>query len=279
MVPARAQSSVDDYTAAVHHALALVQFAETGDAPSLAQAIAVLQGAPGPAQPEILADLRATPPALPDADQRLQALYQALQQHADTPDPDRAQQQLRNVLAMPRYTGLTRGESLTQRIVNAIFDGISRFLRWLGIGGLHLNVPLWIWFALAALLVLFFIFWPVRTAISLGGRQARLAGRPAAVPASVDFFADADRHAAAGDYVAAIRALAGGVAVRLSGERAWDRSPYTVRELFSRADHPETLRPLLRLFEEASYGERRPDAGLYARAAEAAEPFRMKEAA
>jgi hypothetical protein len=49
--------------------------------------------------------------------------------------------------------------------------------------------------------------------------------------------------------------------------------------LFSRADHPEALRPLLRLFEEASYGERRPDAGLYARAAEAAEPFRMKVAA
>ena len=80
--------------------------------------------------------------------------------------------------------------------------------------------------------------------------------------------------ATAGDYVGAVRALAGGVAVRLSGERAWDRSPDTVRELFSRADQPEALRPLLRSFEEASYGNRPLDQAGYARAAEAALRFR-----
>ena len=84
--------------------------------------------------------------------------------------------------------------------------------------------------------------------------------------------------AAAGDFLGAIQALAGGVTIRISGERAWDRSPYTVRELFQRTDQPEQLRPLLRSFEEASYGHRAPDRPMYAQALEAAQRYRRTAA-
>jgi hypothetical protein len=152
-------------------------------------------------------------------------------------------------------------------------------LSWLGVGGLHLHIPIWVWLAIATIAILFVILWPIRSGLTLEGRSARVRASTS-VPRrpSLDFFADADREAAAGDYAAAIRALAGGVAVRLSGERAWDQSPYTVRELFARADHPDTLRPLLRSFEDASYGDRTPDQESYRRAAEAARPFRWTAA-
>jgi hypothetical protein len=255
-----------------------VQFAEKGDTPSIDQAIQVLQRAPGPTQPEILADLRAPTPRLADADQRLQALSRALQQQVDTPDPAAAQRQLHDVLAMPRYAGLTTGPSLTERIIGAIINGISRLLGWLGVGSLHLNIPVWVWFALAVVLILGIILWPLRTAISPGGRQAKPAPMAALRASSTDFFASADRLAAAGDYTGAIRALAGGVVARLSNERVWDQSPYTVRELFSRSDDPEALRPLLSLFEETSYGQRPADQMAFVRASQAAEPFRRNAA-
>lgn len=255
-----------------------MQFAEKGDVPSLGQAIQVLDQAPGPSQPEILSDLRQDPPNLLDADQRLTALYGALQAHVDTPDPVRAQQDLHDVLAMPRYAGLGSGPSLWERALAAIFGAIGRLLSWLGVGNLHLHIPVWIWLIVAGLAILFVILWPVRSGLTFGGRSARSRAMPVPQRPSMDFFADADRLATAGDYVGAIRALAGGVAVRLSGERAWDQSPYTVRELFGRAQHAETLRPLLRCFEEASYGQRRVDGAAYARAAEAAQPYRQTAA-
>ena len=272
-LPASA-SSVDDYTNAIHRALTLVQFAERGDAPSIQQALQVMDTAPGPGQPEILRDLRAQPPNLSDADQRLQALYSALQQRVDTPDPGRAAQQLRQVVSMPRYAGLAQGQSLPERILTGVLNAIGRFLNFLGVGKLHLNVPLWVWLILAVIVIMAIVLWPIRGGLDWRGREARQARRAIASRPSIDFFAEADRLAASRDYVGAIRALAGGVAVRLSGERAWDQSPYTVRELFQRAEHPEVLRPLLRSFEETSYGQRVADATLYARAAEAARPYR-----
>ena len=81
--------------------------------------------------------------------------------------------------------------------------------------------------------------------------------------------------AAAGDFMGAIQALTGGVTVKISGKRAWDRSPLTVRELFARTEHPELLRPLLRSFEAASYGHRAPDRPMYAQAVEAAHHYRQ----
>jgi hypothetical protein len=273
-----AASPVDDYTSAIHRALSLVQFGQRGDAPSVQQAIDLLQSAPGPPQREILGDLQASPPNLGDADQRLTALYNALQQHVDTADPARADQALHQVLSMPRYAGIGAGPSLTQRILSALLHAIGQVLSWLGLGNLHLNVPVWVWLGLALLAILFIILWPARSGLTLGGRSARQAVAAPAGRPSIDFFAEADRFAASGDYATAIRALAAGVSVRLSGEYVWDQSPYTVRELFSRADHPDALRPLLRSFEEASYGQRAIDQSSYARAAESAAQFRMKAA-
>lgn len=276
-MPASA-SQVDDYTNAIHRALTLVQFAERGDTPSAAQALQVLATAPGPSQPEILHDLGANPPNLTDADQRLQALYTALQARVDTPDPERARQQLNSVLSMPRYVGLTSGASLVDRVLQGVVSGLGRFFGWLGLGNFHPNIPLWIWLALAAVIILGIIVWPIRGTLSRGGREAVPRATPPAARPSVDFFAEADRLAADGDFLGAIQALAGGVTVRISGERAWDRSPFTVRELFARTEDPGLLRPLLRSFEEASYGRRPPDRPMYAQAVEAAQRYRRSAA-
>lgn len=273
-----AASQVDDYTNAIHRALSLVQFAQNGDRPSLDQAIQTLEQLPSPGQPEILRDLRTEPPDFGDALQRLSSLYAALQQHVDTPDPAAAHRALHDVLSMPRYAGLGAGPSIPERVLSALLGAIGRLLSWLGLGNVHPQVPIWIWLGLAALAILAVILWPLRSGVTFGGRSARIRPVPLQQRPSVDFFADADRLAASGDYVAAIRALAGGVAIRLSGERAWDQSPYTVRELFSRSDHPDALRPLLRSFEEASYGHRPLDREAYARAVEAAEPYRRQAA-
>lgn len=272
-MPASA-SQVDDYTNAIHRALTLVQFAERGDAPSRVQALRVAENLPGPEQPEIVRDLRAEPPDLADAEQRLQALFTALQARVDTPDPQRAQQQLNNILSESRYVGLSTGPSIAERILETVASALTRFFNWLGVGKLHLNIPLWVWLGLAGLIILGIILWPIRGSLSRGGREALPRMAPSAARPAVDFFAEADRLAASGDYLGATRALAGGVAVRISGERMWDQSPFTVRELFQRSERPDSLRLLLRSFEEASYGHRAPDEATYARAAEAARPYR-----
>ena len=275
LIPTPASASqADDYATAIHRALTLVQFAERGDAPSLGQAIATLESAPGPSQPEILRDLQATPADLVDADTRLRALDGALQARIDAPDPAQASQQLKSVLAMPRYAGLGTGPGLLEQILTSIVKAIASFLRWLGIGNLHLNIPMWAWLMLALLVLLGLVIWVLLATVTRGARESMPAKSIAATRPYADFFSDADRLATAGDYLAAIRALAGGVAVKLSGERAWERSPFTVRELFARSKDPETLRLLLRTFEEASYANREPDRATYAQAAEAAQTYR-----
>src|SRR2546429_4556798 len=147
-VPASA-SQADDYTNAIHRALTLVQFAERGDTPSIGQALQVLASAPGPSQPEILRDLGVEPPNLTDADQRLQALFAALQARVDTPDPERARQQLNDVLSMPRYVGLVSGPSILERIVDTVTTALGRFLRWIRLRHLPPCIPLCAWLALA----------------------------------------------------------------------------------------------------------------------------------
>ena len=267
-------SSADDYTNAVHRALTLVQFAERGDVPSVQQAIDVVVQGTGSSQPEILRDLRKSPPDLGDADQRLQALYATLQARVDTPDPAQAQRQLQGILSQPRYAGLSAGPSLLAQIIDFILGRIGDLLTWLGVGKLHLNIPLWVWLAIGIAAVIAIIVWPIRGGLSPGGREARLrATAPMAFRRS-DFFGDADRLAANHDYAGAIKALAGGVSVKLRGEHTWEHSPFTVRELFQQSDRAEALRPLLLSFEEASYGHRTPDATTYARAADAAAAFR-----
>jgi hypothetical protein len=273
VTPASA-STADDYANAVHRALTLVQFAERGDVPSVQQAIDVLTRDTANTQPEVLRDLRRNPPDLADADQRLQALYATMQARVDTPDSAQADRQLQTILSQPRYSGLSVGPSLPERILDFIVRRIGDLLSWLGVGGMHLNIPIWVWLLIGLAAVLGIIAWPIRGGLSRGGREARL--RRAAPMARVwaDFFGDADRLAASHDYVGAIKALAGGVAVHLRGEHVWEHSPFTVRELFQQSDRADALRPLLLSFEEASYGHRPPDADTYGRAAEAAAPYR-----
>lgn len=267
-------SSADDYTNAVHRALTLVQFGERGDLPSIQQAIDVLVQGTGASQPEILHDLRKIPPDLGDADQRLQALYTTLQARVDTSDPEQAQRQLQGILSQPRYAGLNAGPSLQERILDWVLGRIGDLLSWLGVGNLHLNIPIWVWLAIGVVALIAIIAGVLRGGLSPGGREARLRASTASAPRRMDFFGEADRLAATHDYAGAIKALAGGVSVRLRGEHAWEHSPFTVRELFQQAERGEALRPLLLSFEEASYGHRAPDADTYARAADAAAGYR-----
>ena len=271
-------SAADDYTTAVHRALTLVQFAERGDTPSVQQALDVLVQGTGSTQPEILRDLRKSPPDLGDADQRLQALYTTLQAQVDTPDSTQAQRQLQGILSQSRYAGLSAGPSLIDQVISFVIDRATDFIRWLGAGPLHLNIPIWVWVAIGVVAVIAIIIWPIRGGLSPGGREARLRASATMARRRTDFFADADRLAANNDYTGAIKALAGGVSVWLRGEHAWEHSPFTVRELFQQSDQAEALRPLLLSFEEASYGHRSPDAATYARAAEAAAAYRKPAA-
>ena len=111
---------------------------------------------------------------------------------------------------------------------------------------------------------------------SVRGRltESLIAHQPSGPRAPADYFAEADRLAAKGDHVGAIRALCAGVAATLAGERTWEGSPLTVREIFQRAPDPARLRPLLKPFEAAIYGGRDVDAATYAQAAQVAAPFR-----
>jgi hypothetical protein len=93
-----------------------------------------------------------------------------------------------------------------------------------------------------------------------------------------DYFAEADSLAARGDRIGAVRALCAGVAASLAGERTWEGSPLTVREIFQRAPDHATLRPLLLPFEAAVYGGREVDEAAYQRAAQVAAPYRQKVA-
>jgi hypothetical protein len=105
--------------------------------------------------------------------------------------------------------------------------------------------------------------------------EGLLANQPMGPRAPADYFAEADRLAARGDRVGAIRNLCAGVAATLAGERTWEGSPLTVREIFQRAPEPARLRPLLVPFEAAVYGGRGVDPATYEHALQVAAPFRQ----
>lgn len=263
------------YRQAVADAYEIISQAAPGDVQAAHRAAATLQSGTGSSQPEILAALAKQPPDFKTAAARLQALLDALDHPAATGDPAAAQSKLHQVLAMHQYDALHRPPSALDRLGQWINDRVKEILRFLfggnSIGGV---VPTWVVYGIGILviaLVGFVVFRSTRG--RFGGEFAGLAASGPRAPA--DFFADADRLASKGDRVAALRALCAGVAATLAGERTWEGSPLTVREIFQRAPDPAALRPLLLPFEAAVYGGQDVDAVTYERAAAVAARFRL----
>lgn len=276
--PVVADTTASDYRQAVADTLTIVQAAQPGDTAAAQNALRVLTAGTGSTQPEVIADLRAQPPDFNDAAARLEALLAAIDNPAATPDPSVAQQRLHDVLSMHRYDALHQPPSFFDRIAQWIQDRITQFLKALfggvGPGGV---VPTWVVYgiALAVLAVVaFVVFRSTRGRLSGGFAAAS----PKGPQAPADYFAEADRLAAKGDRVAAVRALCAGVAATLAGERTWEGSPLTVREIFRRAPDPASLNPLLRPFEAAVYGGREVDQDSYDRAAAVAARYRVAPA-
>lgn len=273
--PARAADG-GSYADAVDHSLQLLRDSRSDDRAAARRAADVLEAGTGQSQREILADLRGDPPDVADARVRLAALSRAARSPAFAPEPGRARAAVRDILSQPRYSGLSQGPSLTDRIRDALLMALVWVLDRIGdvvAGGF--GVALIAAAAVGLGLIGFVIFRSVRWRgrAEARARAAAGLGGPGGVP---DRFDEADRLAAAGDLGGAVRALAGAVAVALGGDRAWEASPLTVRELFAGAPDPTSLRPLLLAFEAAVYGEREPDAETYGRAEAAAAPFRPR---
>ncbi len=269
-----AADSTTQYRQAVADALAIVDNAQPGDVTAGRHAAQVLIDGTGNTQPEVLSDLRESPPDFKDAASRLRALLEAIDNPATTSDPALAQSRLQQVMAMHRYDDLHKPPSFLERLSQWIQDRINEFLKamasGIGPGGV---VPAWVVYAIALAVM------SVVAIVVFRSARGRLAGEfaasgPAGPQAPADYFAEADRLAAKGDRVAAIRALCAAVAATLAGERTWEGSPLTVREIFRRAPDPASLNPLLRPFEAAVYGGREVDQKTYEQAAAVAARFR-----
>jgi len=262
----------------VQQAYDLIRDAKAPATEPAARAAAVLGSTTGRDQPEIIGALAARPPDYVDARARLQALLSALDEPATTTDPSLARERLHDVMAQSRYDALHRPPSPIDRFVQWVKDRIRDLLSaLLGPGG-GPRIPIAVfYFVIAAILLTaaVIIFRSTRGRFFETVREAAPnRPRPAA-----DYFAEADRLAAKGDRVAAIRALCAGVAASLAGEQTWEGSPLTVREIFQRAPDYRGLRPLLFPFEAAVYGGREVDEPTYERAAQVAAPYRQQVAA
>jgi hypothetical protein len=274
VIPTQAAADTSNpfaYQKAVNDALLLLQSSLPNDTSKAQQVVTVLQAGTGATQREIIADLQANPPDFEDATTRLQALLKALQQPADTADPTQAQQRLSDVLAMHRYDALHRPQSWFERLRQWVNDRIRDLLRIFQ--GQGQPLPIYFFYILGAIVVgvlAVLIFSSTRGRFNEGSSGAT----PAGPRAPADYFDEADRLAAAGDRVGAIRALCAGVAATLAGERTWEGSPLTVREIFQHAPDPTSLRQLLGPFEAAVYGGREVSRATYERALQVAAPFR-----
>jgi hypothetical protein len=262
------------YVEAVRQAYNLIQAASPSNTVPAREALEVMVAGTGGSQPEILADLSARPPLYGDARQRLRALLAALEQPADTSDPALAQQRLHDVMSMSRYDALRRPPSLLDRFEQWIQDRIDDLLRLLFGNGSGAQPPA-LWLDAIGIAVLLGLVALIARAAR--GRFSQGLAAPTDRPRlPADYFTEADRLAAVGDRVGAIRALCAAVAATLAGEGSWAGSPLTVREIFQRAPDYAALRPLLLPFEAAVYGGREVDKATYERAALVAAPFRRR---
>lgn len=261
-----------DYVQAVQQAYDIIRDASPSDPGPAANALRVLTSGTGKSQPEIMNDLALRPPDYADARARLAALLDALGRPASTSDPASAKQRLHDVMSMARYDALHRPPSLLDRFFQWVSDRINDFFSLLlGRPG-GTRAPEWLFYivgiaALAAIAVV--VFRSARGRLTEAAAIGASGPRPAA-----DYFADADRLVAQGDRVRAIRALCAGVAATLAGEKTWEGSPLTVREIFMRAQDSSSLQALLQPFEAAIYGGRDVDEATYQKAAAAAAPYR-----
>jgi len=277
LVPIRASADTSNptgYLQAVEDTLVLVQGRLPNDTASAQQALGVLEAGTGNTQREIIADLESSPPDYEDATTRLLALRDALKNTADTSDPVQAQQRLHDVLVMHRYDALHKPQTWIDRLRQWINDRINDLLNAFGRQAGSLPLPAWVFYLLGGIVVALLALLIFRSA---RGRftEGSLTGGATGPRAPADYFDEADRLAAAGDRVGAIRALCAGVAATLAGERTWEGSPLTVREIFQHAPDPASLRPLLSPFEAAVYGGRAVDKATYERAVQVAAPFRQ----
>jgi hypothetical protein len=275
--PAQARADNTDPVAfkeAVQNTLTLIGGALPDDTAAAQRALKVLEAGTGLTQREVIADLQASPPDFADATDRLLALLDALNRPADTANPAQAQQRLKGVMAMHRYDALHQPQTWLDRLRQWFSDRINDLLNIFRRETGSLPLPSWIYYLFGGIVVAILavlIFSSTRGRLKEGSAAGSLSGPRA--PA--DYFAEADRLAAAGDRVGAIRALCAGVAATLAGERTWEGSPLTVREIFQHAPDPASLRPLLAPFEAAVYGGRDVDGATYARAVEVAAVFRQ----
>ncbi len=275
---AGADTSASAYRQAVSDTLDIVRAAAPGDVEAAKQATTTLKAGTGISQPEILTDLATRPPNYEDARTRLQALLDVIDHPASTGDPVLAQTKLHEILSMSRYDALHRPPTPLERFAQWLRDRINDLLRAIfGNTGPAGSVPVWTLYAVAILIMVGVALVVFRSTLGRFAGGAAIAGLEGPhTPA--DFFAQADRLAVQGDRVAAIRALCAGVAATLAGERTWEGSPLTVREIFQRAPDPASLRPLLLPFEAAVYGGRDVDEHTYQRAAAVAARFRAAAA-
>jgi hypothetical protein len=275
---AGAETSASAYRQAVSDTLDILRQAAPGDIEAAKQATMMLSTGTGVTQPEILTDLAARPPDFDDARKRLQALLDAIDHPASTADPALAQARLHEILSMSRYDALHRPPTPLERFAQWVRDRINDLLHAIfGNTGPAGSVPVWTLYAVAILIMVGVAFVVFRSTLGRFGGGAAIAGLDGPhTPA--DYFAQADRLAAKGDRVAAIRALCAGVAATLAGERTWEGSPLTVREIFQKAPDPASLRPLLLPFEAAVYGGRDVDEHTYQLADAIAAKFRAPAA-
>jgi hypothetical protein len=262
------------YIAAVQQAYNLVHDAPASDTSRADAAVRVLTDGTGDTQPEIIADLKARPPLYSDATTRLSNLLAALGHPVTTADPNTAKQRLHDVLSSDRYHALHSPPSFLERFAQWVQDRISDLLRLLfgSRAGGSVGTSIWLYlvgFAVVAVAV-FFLISAIRGRFSEAVTVSPQGPRPAA-----DYFVEADRLAAKGDRVAAIRALCAAVAATLAGEGSWSGSPLTVREIFKKSSDFAGLRPLLFPFEAAVYGGRDVDQATYDRAAKVAAAYRQ----
>ncbi len=261
------------YVDAVQTALSILQGAAATDGAPAAEALRVLIDGTGGSQPEIIADLRSRPPLYDDARSRLSALLQALRRPIGTADPQLAQERLRDVMSQSRYDPLHRAPSAWDRFLEWLNDRITTLLRLLfgqRSGG---TAPDWLFYLAGLTVVAAVVFVLVRA--GRGRLSQSIGAAPEGPRPPADFFAEADRLSAAGDRVGAIRALCAAVAATLAGERSWEGSALTVREIFHASPDFRSLQPLLLPFEAAVYGGRDVDPATYQKAAAVADRFRI----